>query len=181
MKKAIGINKQFSIKQLNTSKDDPFTLYLAGLAPSGRRSMKSQLIGVLKLMSYKDDPAQVPWRNLKYGHVVKLRHILMEQGKSANTVNTTMAAISGVMRTAFNMGLIGSDEYMRVKLIKRVNSHKLPVGRELKQKEIKKMLACCKRDKDTLGVRDAAIIAVMLSTGLRRTEVVGLSTEIFIN
>ena len=105
----------------------------------------------------------------------------MEQGKSANTVNMTMAAISGVMRTAFNMGLIGSDEYMRVKLIKRVNSHKLPVGRELKQKEIKKMLACCKRDKDTLGVRDAAIIAVMLSTGLRRTEVVGLSTEIFIN
>ena len=178
MKNSIAVkNKQFSIKQLNTSKDDPFTLYLAGLAPSGRRSMKSQLAGVLKLMGYTDDPAQFPWRNLKYGHVVKLRYILIEQGKSANTVNTTMAAISGVMRTAFNMGLISSDDYMRVKLIKRVNNHKLPVGRELKQQEIKKMLACCKRGKNTLGIRDAAIIAVMLSTGLRRSEVVGLNIE----
>ena len=121
MKKSISIkNQQFSIKQLNTSKDDPFTLYLAGLAPSGRRSMKSQLAGVLKLMGYTDDPAQFPWRNLKYGHVVKLRHILIEQGKSANTVNTTMAAISGVMRTAFTMGHIGSDDYMRIKLIKLI-------------------------------------------------------------
>ena len=178
MKKDLAIrNKQFLIKQLSTIKDDPFTLYLNSLAPSGRRSMKSQLSSVLKLMDYIGDPTCFPWSNLKYVHIVKIKNILLEQGKAANTINTTIAAINGVMRTAFNMGLLSADDYMRIKLIKRVNSHKLPVGRELKRSELKKMLACCKRDNDALGVRDAAIIALMVSTGLRRSEVVALNIE----
>ncbi|MDH5571723.1 MAG: site-specific integrase [Gammaproteobacteria bacterium] len=178
MKKDIAIrNKRFLIKQLSNTEDDPFTLYLNSLAPSGRRSMKSQLIGILRLMGYLDDPTCFPWANLKYVHIVKIRNLLLEQGKSANTINTTIAAINGVMRTGFNIGLLSADEYMRIKLIKRVNSHKLPVGRELKRSELKRMLACCKRDNDALGIRDAAIIGLMVSTGLRRSEVASLNIE----
>jgi len=178
MKQDIAIrNKQFLIKQLKNTEDDPFTLYLNGLAPSGRRSMKSQLTGVLRLMNYTDDPTCFPWENLKYAHINKIRNVLIEQGKSVNTINTTIAAINGVIRTAFNMGLISADEYMRIKFVKRVNGKRLPVGRELKQNEIKKMLACCNRDNNALGIRDAAIISLMASTGLRRSEVVALNIE----
>jgi len=178
MNRGIAIrNKQSLIKQMENTEDDPFTSYLDGLAPSGRRSMRSQLIGVLKLMNYIDDPACFPWGNLKYAHINKIRNIMLENGKSANTINTTVAAINGVLRTAFNMGLMSADEYMRIKFVKRVNSQRLPVGRELKQSEIRKMLACCKRDNNVLGVRDAAIIALMASTGLRRSEVVNLNIK----
>ena len=171
-KKISNKSKQFST--------DPFTVYLDSLSPSGRRSMNSQLMGVLKLMEYNGSGENFPWSNLRYVHLVKLRTLLQEQGKTANTVNTTLAAIKGVIRTAFNLGEIAADDYLRCNSVKQIKSHSLPVGRSLKPAEIKKLISVCKRDKTAIGIRDTAIIALMLSTGLRRSEVIQLDTADFI-
>jgi len=86
--------KQLTIKTKNIDNKskqfstDPFTVYLDSLSPSGRRSMNSQLMGVLKLMEYNGVGENFPWSNLRYVHLVKLRTLLQEQGKAVNTVNT---------------------------------------------------------------------------------------------
>lgn len=167
------------IQKLNHFKSDPYTVYLEGLAPSGRRSMKSLLKGVLKEMDFHGRPESFPWEKMRYVHLVRIRTLLKKQGKSSNTINTAISAIKGVIRSGFNMGLISADNYLRSKSVKHINIHQSLVGRSLKKSEIKKMIAVCKRDKCAMGVRDAAVIALMVSTGLRRSEVVSINCEDF--
>lgn len=177
MTKQLVKKQQIITQKLGHLVADPYSVYLDGLSPSGRRSMNSQLMGVLRLMDYHGIPEVFPWENLRYVHIVKVRALLQGQGKSANTINTTLSAVKGVIRAAFNMGLISADDYLRTRAVKQVKNHRLPVGRSLKPIEVKKMLTVCKRDKSTLGVRDAAIIALMVSTGLRRTEIVSINKQ----
>src|SRR5215210_1023392 len=49
----------------------PEAVYLAGLEPSGRRSMRSRLAGVAALLG-ADDLAAIPWERLRYPHYAAL-------------------------------------------------------------------------------------------------------------
>ena len=81
------------------------------------------------------------------------------------------------MKACFNLGLIEANQLMQINEVKRVRGKKLPAGRSLSQQETKALMSACKRDKNIKGKRDLAIIALMLSTGLRRSEVVALNIE----
>ena len=81
------------------------------------------------------------------------------------------------MKACFNIGLIKADQLMLINEVKRVRVKKLPSGRKLLEREIKALIAACKRDKTIAGKRDLAVITLMLSTGLRRSEVVSLNIE----
>lgn len=142
MSKNLAIGAKVLRKYLRSDEQDPFTLYLNSLSPSGRRSMRSQLITIVKMIGYSDAPEQFSWRDLRYVHIAKIQSALLKDGKSINTVNTSMAAVKGVMRTAFNMGLVSAEDYLRVQSVNRVKGKRLPVGRSLNVKEIKKLLGC---------------------------------------
>ena len=67
-----------------------------------------------------------------------------------------------------------ADDYYRSVDIDRVIGETIPVGRELSQDEIGKLLDICEMDGmdgSPAGLRDAALISLMYSTGLRRAEV----------
>lgn len=175
MSKNIKILTKETEQYLKDKSDDPYLLYLSSLASSGRRSMESQLSGIVKMIGFEGKPTAFPWSKLRYPHLVKIKYDLVNAGKSANTVNTSLAAVKGVLRTAFNLGKITAEDYLRIQSINRVNSKHLPVGRSLSANEIKKLFSVCRKNSEVMNIRDKAIIALMLSTGVRRAEIVAIN------
>ena len=162
---------------IKTQQTDPITLYLQSLAPSGRRSVKSLLTTAAEVIHFEGTLEQMPWNIIEYQHLAKIRNTLQEQRKSANTINLTLSALRGVMKACFNLGLINADQLMLLNDIKRVRGNRLPSGRSLTASEVKKLYRICNQDKSPAGKRDAAIIAMMLATGIRRSEVINIKLE----
>jgi len=148
----------------------PVTVYLASLAPSGRRAMAGRLRTVAEVL--QGEVETLPWHELRYQHVQALRSRLLERELAPSTVNLTLCAVRGVAKAAFNLGLVSADDYQRLCNVKAAKGDRLPAGRCLSAGEIAALLSAC--DGSPAGQRDAALIAILFSGGLRRTEAVGL-------
>ncbi|WP_340122665.1 hypothetical protein [Methylobacter svalbardensis] len=112
------------------------TLYLAILAPSGRRSMRSLLQQVALLNEWSGSLEQMPWLTLRYEQVSTVRTELRQANKSPNTINTTLAAIRGVLKSGFLSGHFPALEWQRIQVIDRIPGKSLPAGRHLRTTEI---------------------------------------------
>jgi len=94
---------------------------------------------------------------------------------SASTVNKDLTALRRVLRTAWRLGQIATDDYAAasdVVGIKGGDSSDV-AGRAVTEKEIQALVDACPNTKE--GKRDAAIVMVLALAGLRRAEVVGLN------
>lgn len=157
-----------SVEQATTN---PAAVYLAGLQPTGRKTMQATLGKVADLVGFTIDA--MPWAQLQYEHVAAIRTKLAEQYKPA-TVNKYLCAIRGVMRAAWRLGQIDAEHYQRIADVKGVTGSTLPAGRGLSPGEVKGLMEACMEDTTAAGARDAAIIALAYAGGLRRAEIVNL-------
>ncbi len=155
--------------------NDPVSVYLSGLAPSGRRSMRCLLKHAAEILGLKGDLETIPWGKLRYAHVAAVRAELMTKKRSINTVNTTLAALRGVLKSAFYLGIYPADHLFQIDAIKPVKGRRLPAGHALKKGEIRRLFAVFSGDFSARALRDHAILAMMLLAGLRRAEVVGVA------
>ena len=160
---------------MRKTKLNPATVYLNSLSPSGRRSMRCLLTTVLVLLKKRQSIDQFRWQSLTYADLITIRMTLKEQGKAVNTINLTLAAVRGVMQSAFHLGLIKADQLLHIQSVKRLPYRPKFNGRSLNQHECKKLMQHCVRDKSVKGIRDAALLGVMLTTGLRRNEIRGIN------
>jgi integrase len=119
----------------------------------------------------------VPWTRIGYAELCSVRAELLRRGKAPSTINATLAALRGVVRTAFGLGLVPADAVLRLDHVKLVRGTALPAGRSLTPGEISKLLRVCRQDSTGAGSRDGAMITVMAFVGLRRAEVVGLTMD----
>lgn len=155
---------------------NPAAVYLAGLAETGRRTMAGKLKVVARLIGH-DDIVTVPWHQLRYQHAVAIRTRLQEIGYAPATVNACLHALRGVARACFNLELIGADDYQRIRDVRPITAHRLPAGRAITPGEVGALMDACASDPGPAGVRDAAIIGLMIAGGLRRAEVVALDVD----
>jgi len=175
-----GLEEMGELALLGTSAElvehEPVVTYLSGLAPTGRRAMYGRLkAAASELTGGAGGPADIPWHRMTYAHMEALRTRLTELDGSPSTVNMTLSAVRGVLRACFNLGLMGVEDYQRCMGVKSVKGSRLPTGRCLSSGEIGALLAACP---DTpSGHRDAALVALLYSGGLRRSEAVGLDLE----
>ncbi|NJL33027.1 MAG: tyrosine-type recombinase/integrase [Chloroflexaceae bacterium] len=115
------------------------------------------------------------WAAVRFQHISVIRAQLMEK-YAPSTVNKHLAAIRGVLRTAYNLGQLDNDDYRRALAVKSVFNDRLPAGRELTPGELASLVNACKADPEPAGARDAALLAVLYA-GLRRSEVVALNRD----
>ena len=156
---------------------NPALVYLASLpSPESRRVMASALNRIADMVKPGATLEAFPWEALRFEHVNAIRSALMERYKPA-TVNRHLAALKGVLKAAWRMGLISDADYMRAVDVKGVRGETLPAGRMLDAGEVAAVVAACKADASPAGARDAALLAVLLAGGLRRAEVVALNVE----
>ncbi len=156
-----------------TTYTSPAAAYLGGLAATGRRTMQGSLNTIARLLG-APDLWSAPWAQVRYEHVAMIRTKLTEQGLKAATVNKHLAAIRGVMRAAWRMGLVDAETYERIADVRLVTGSTLPAGRALGPGEIAAIMRAC-ADGTPAGARDAAIIALAYAGGLRRAELAALS------
>lgn len=162
----------------------PAQVYLARLASAGsRRTQQRALNLIAELLGLTGDPAQrglsdlrylqVPWGQLRYQHTAAIRARLQEQ-HSAATANKALAALKGVLREAWRLGQMEAAAYQAATDLASIRAETLPRGRALAPGEIAALLDACLLDESPAGWRDAALIAVLRATGLRRAELVAL-------
>lgn len=154
----------------------PVAVYLARLAPGSRPVMRSALGSAAGLLSQGqlEDVRAFPWADLRYPHLMALRALLAERYAPA-TANRLLCAVRGVLREAWRLGQLSTEDYHRARDVPGVRGSRLPAGRDLAMAERQRLLEVCAADPlPARGARDAAMIAILSGTGVRRAEAVGL-------
>jgi len=150
---------------------NPAALYLATLRPSGRLVMAGALDILARSYLGFPDARALPWSELRYAHLQVIRTKLAETYKPA-TANRYLAAVKGVLREAWRLGVFPGEELERIRDIRSVPGSAVQAGRALTKGELKSLM-----EATAAGARDAAVIALGYGAGLRRTEISGLALE----
>jgi len=162
---------------------NPAAVYLASLAPGSRRAM----VGALGTMAATLTGTEAngaeeqlsaalayPWQALRFQHTAALRARLADKYAAA-TVNKMLSALRRVLKEAWRLGLMGAEDYARAADVQNVTGETLPAGRALSGGELSALMDACARDTTAAGIRDAAMLAILYSCGLRRAEIAGLA------
>jgi integrase/recombinase XerD len=157
-------------------------VYLAGLAPGSRRTMREALntiaglLGVSEAINTEGQDVRclnTPWGKVRYAHTVALRAALVERYAPA-TANKALSALRRVLQEAFRLGQLSAEEYQLAVLVPTVKGKREPKGRVVTASEVTALMRACASDPTPIGPRDAAILAVLRGTGLRRAEIAAL-------
>lgn len=153
---------------------NPAIVYLASLAEGSRRTMRGALCTIAELMTGSADIEAMPWAAMRYQHTQAIRAALAERYDAA-TANKMLSALRGALKAAWRLGLMTADEYLTATNIPTVKGSKpeQAAGRALTLGELMALVGVC-NDGTPTGARDAAMLAVAYSCGLRRAEIIGL-------
>ncbi|WP_030168683.1 tyrosine-type recombinase/integrase [Spirillospora albida] len=173
----------------------PFPVYIASLeSPRSRRAMSAclhRLAALLHTAAGRDpgpSPAETfPWALLRAEHTAAARTLIAaqtlagpggeERPWSPSYRNLHLSALRGVLQAAWRLGEMTTDDYHRAKAVRNFRGTRLPAGRSVHAAEFTALLRACAADRSPAGVRDAALLAVLYTTGARRSEIAGLRRE----
>ena len=163
--------------------EDPYWVYLARFSGESRRTMRGCLDRIAAIIL--GDVAhvaglgeQIPWEDIRYPHVVLMRTEFTERWSSLSHVNKHLSALRGVLQECWRLGLMSAEDYQRARDVKNVKGSREVAGRSIHTDEIAALLAACLADGSVPhGVRDASIVAVLQSTGIRRAEAAAVLIE----
>lgn len=144
----------------------PAAVYLARLAPGSRRTMA----GCIRRLAEIIEPMR--WHELRYAHTQAIRAKLAER-YSFRTANLHLAALRGVLKEAWRLGLMSAEDYHQAADVEAVRGHRELAGRHVQRTELRDLFAVC--GSGPAGVRDAALLAILAGAGLRRSEAVALT------
>lgn len=152
-------------------------VYLAGLRSElSRRTMKAALD---KIASFDgSDSLSLDWSQLRYQHTAAIRAQLARDYAPA-TANKMLSALRGVLKEAWRLGQMSAEDYQRAVDIANIEAQTLPAGRDISSGEIKALVDACAKDAGVSGIRDAAIIGLLATCGLRRAELVAIDVSEF--
>nr|QCO95801.1 integrase/recombinase [Enterobacter cloacae] len=152
----------------------PARAYLLSLnSPRSRQTMASFLnivAGMLGAASLES----CSWGSLRRHHVMAVTELLRDTGRATATVNTYLSALKGVAKEAWMLKLMDVESFQHIRAVRNLRGSRLPRGRALPNEEIRALFGACETDGSSIGIRDAAMLAVILGCGLRRSEAVGL-------
>jgi integrase/recombinase XerD len=151
-------------------------IYISSLpAETGRRTQAQALRVIAQVLGADLD--RLNWGALRYQHTVAIR-AKIARAYSPATANKMLSALRQTLKQAWLLGQMTAEEYNRAIQLEPVTGETLPTGRELSTGEILALMTTCQKDTNqNAGTRDAAIIGLMYTAGLRRDEVVRLSVE----
>jgi site-specific recombinase XerD len=124
------------------------------------------------------DAQSLNWESLTYARTAVVRAALSER-YAPNTAKRMLAALRGVLKECWRLGRMTYDEYARAADIAPVRGQTPPRGRALNATELERLFRSCEVDQTVAAMRDAAMLAVLYGTGLRRSELVRLDIEDF--
>lgn len=155
---------------------NPVAAYLSRLSPSSRHAMSKLLNRIARLFGATTSAENFPWHKLTYSRTLALRQ-RMAQSYAAASANLGLAALRGVLRECWRLGLMAHEEYARAVDLSRVRGDRLRSRPKIEPRLIERLLKHCSRDRSPKGVRDLAILFVLYICGLRRGELTLLNLD----
>lgn len=172
------------------SKANPYDVYLNSLGNEhSRKTMAGCLdrIALILLGEHIEAPREpgrlVPWGELRYEHTSAIRARLLQATTAKGEllapayVNKHLAALRRVLKEAWRLELMSGEDYHRAIDLERSKGTRLPAGRRIAEAEVAALLQVCLADTALSGIRDAALIAFLQSTGGRRAEAAAARRE----
>ncbi|ACK74145.1 integrase family protein (plasmid) [Gloeothece citriformis PCC 7424] len=158
----------------------PAAVYLSSISPGSVATMRSSLNVIASLLTEGEcDAMTLNWARLRYQHTAAIRAIFKER-YCATTANKMLCALKRVLAEAVRLDLMEATDYAKAVDFPKIKGKKKLRGRALSGDEISALIEVCRQDESPLGVRDAAIIAILRGTGLRRAELAALELRDFI-
>lgn len=162
------------LAQATPSTSPAFTLVARMRTKVSRESVKASLRTLLRLANrpYATDRdlLDFPWHKLAYSDVATIRGLMLTRYAPA-TINRHLSALRGVLKESWLLGLLPLEEWSRIRAgIEQVEGSYKLAGRMLTPEEQVRLVEVASKRPGNKGVRDGAIIAVALATGLRRFE-----------
>lgn len=152
----------------------PARAYLLSLNSHRSRQTMASFLNIVAVMLGAASLESCSWGSLRRHHVMAVTELLRDTGRATATVNTYLSALKGVAKEAWMLRLMDVESFQHIRAVRNLRGSRLPSGRALPQGEIRALFAVCEADRSCLGARDAAMLAVILGCGLRRSEVVSL-------
>lgn len=156
------------------SNQNPAVVYLARLSLGSRPAMARALDMIAQIVTDDEeaDRNDVPWHAIRCQHTEAIRSVLAER-YAHSTANKMLSALRQTLKAAWKLGLMSAEEYHQAASVESVNGETVPAGRVVAGGELVALLDTC--DQKPVGIRDAAVLSLLYSAGLRRAEVVGLN------
>ena len=156
---------------------NPAQAYLLSLNSARSRQTMRSFLNIVARMLGAQSLDDCSWGALRRHHVLAITEMLRDAGRAVATINSYLSALKGVASEAWMLKLMDVESYQHIRAVRQVRGSALPRGRALMREEIRELFAVCEADTGSIGVRDAALLAVILGCGLRRSEAVALSYE----
>lgn len=154
---------------------NPAQAYLLSLNSARSRRTMASFLNIVARMLGAGSLADCSWGSLRRHHVMALTEMLRDAGRAVATVNTYLSALKGVANEAWMLKLMDTESCQHIRAVRQVRGSTLPRGRALARDEVRALFAACEADRGSAGLRDAALLGVILGCGLRRSEAVALS------
>jgi site-specific recombinase XerD len=169
-----GVSRLQLVCETDRPVPDPVASYLARTMPGSQTTLRRVIKKASRLLGIQNTADG--WGGIRYADVLRLRQ-LCEQARAADqmalaTANHLLSVVRCVLKECWRLGLISTDDYHRAIDVPPLRGSTLPAGRALSEAEIGAMLRICREDATPLGIRDLCLLALLLSTGMRRAELV---------
>ncbi|MBD1932575.1 MULTISPECIES: tyrosine-type recombinase/integrase [Cyanophyceae] len=157
----------------------PAHVYLTSLGQGSRQTMRGSLNAIASMLTFGEcDVMTLDWAKLRYQHTAAVRAVLIEKYSPA-TVNKMLTALKRVLQEALKLELLSEKDYKLATDLRPVPGSKGLRGRALSRDEIAALVKVCQNDSTPTGTRDAALIAILRGSGVRRRELVNLDKSDF--
>jgi site-specific recombinase XerD len=164
------------IKSAHPEVHPAYQAWLSSLSAGSQATAQGSSEKIAKLLFNGNFSAsELPWHELRYQHLSDLKAALAKDHSPA-TVNKLLAFVRGILKQCWLLDMIDGPAYRKAITIKEISYKREPSGRALAWQEIEALIGACDRT-TAKGSRDAAMVAILYSAGLRRSELVSLRLE----
>lgn len=151
-------------------------LYLAGVAPGSRRTLREALDQSARWLAGPTVTAEgIAWHRLDRRQLTQV-YRRITGGYAPATANKMLSALRGVLRTAREQGLLSEQQARQLPGLPSVPpSPGTARTAEPTLEQITALFAVCAAEPGPAGRRDAALLTVLVGAGLDRGEAAALS------
>jgi site-specific recombinase XerD len=156
--------------------EHPVAVYFSQLGEDSRPAMKSGLGKIAELVDRRATLWTLPWHRIRFQHTQAIRAAIISS-YGERTVNRMLSALRGVLKAAWQLGQIKTEDYRRALDFKSMKTADLPpAGRAVSIDEVCLILRAVVGQEPPRSWRDQAMFIVMFAGGLRRQETSALDT-----
>lgn len=135
-----------------------------------RATIRASLRWLSKVASGDEISAnRYPWHRIRYVDALAIVEAAVAT-YTPHGARLRVAALRGVLREAWRLEWLTSEEYQRTIDLPAVRGAHLPRGRHITAGELRALFATTAQDSRAIGTRDVALLALGYGGGLRRAE-----------